>query len=75
VTDQVPTTCVRRAVGRSHVQQAVDRGYGLDLARGDPSHPGNRGLACQRGVPAPTAPDGTCKTPVLSVHFSDPEPL
>ncbi len=58
VTDQVPTTCVRCAVGCGHVQQAVDQGYGLDLVRGDPSHPVNRGLACQRGVSETADPDG-----------------
>ena len=58
MTEQVPTTCVRCAVGCGHVQQAVDRGYGLDLVRGDPAHPVNRGLACQRGVEETADPDG-----------------
>jgi len=65
VTDQVPTTCVRCAVGCGHVQQAVDRGYGLDLVRGDPSHPVNRGLACQRGVRETADPDGDWLTSPL----------
>ncbi|WP_135821735.1 assimilatory nitrate reductase NasA [Halostella litorea] len=58
MTGQVPTTCVRCAVGCGHVQQAADQGYGLDLVRGDPSHPVNRGLACQRGVDETANPDG-----------------
>ncbi|NHN46054.1 molybdopterin oxidoreductase family protein [Halostella sp. JP-L12] len=57
MTEQVPTTCVRCAVGCGHVQQAVDRGYGLDVVGGDPAHPVNRGLACQRGVEETADPD------------------
>ncbi|QLK24439.2 molybdopterin-dependent oxidoreductase [Natrinema zhouii] len=49
---------MRCAVGCGHVQQAPDRGYGLGSVRGDPSHPVNRGLACQRGVSETADPDG-----------------
>ncbi|WP_317618619.1 assimilatory nitrate reductase NasA [Natronobiforma cellulositropha] len=54
----VPTTCMRCAVGCGHVQRAVDSGYGLDLVRGNPEHPVNRGLACQRGVRETADPNG-----------------
>jgi len=43
---------MRCAVGCGHVQQAPDRGYGLRTVRGDPSHPVNRGLACQPAASA-----------------------
>ncbi|WP_255291519.1 assimilatory nitrate reductase NasA [Natrinema sp. CBA1119] len=49
---------MRCAVGCGHVQQAPDRGYGLGTVRGDPSHPVNRGLACQRGVSETADPGG-----------------
>ncbi|ELY97821.1 Nitrate reductase [Natrialba asiatica DSM 12278] len=58
VTDPVPTTCMRCAVGCGHVQQPVEQGYGLDIVRGDPAHPVNRGLACQRGIRETADPDG-----------------
>ncbi|QCC58973.1 nitrate reductase [Natrinema thermotolerans] len=58
MTDLVPTTCMRCAVGCGHVQQAPDRGYGLDTVRGDAGHPVNQGLACQRGVSETADPDG-----------------
>ncbi|WP_247003242.1 assimilatory nitrate reductase NasA [Halosolutus gelatinilyticus] len=58
MTDLVPTTCVRCAVGCGHVQRGVDRGYGLDVVRGDAAHPVNRGLACQRGVSETADPGG-----------------
>ncbi|MFC6766719.1 hypothetical protein, partial [Natrinema soli] len=49
---------MRCAVGCGHVQQAPDRGYGLGSVRGDPSHPVNKGLACQRGVSETADPGG-----------------
>lgn len=58
VTDLVPTTCMRCAVGCGHVQQAPDRGYGLETVRGDAGHPVNQGLACQRGIGETADPDG-----------------
>ncbi|WP_245626066.1 assimilatory nitrate reductase NasA [Haloparvum sedimenti] len=58
VTDLVPTTCMRCAVGCGHVQRAVERGMGLDVVRGDATHPVNEGLACGRGVGETADPDG-----------------
>jgi len=54
----IKTTCVRCAVGCGHVQRPVDKGYGLDVVRGDADHPVNNGLACQRGVSETADPDG-----------------
>ncbi|ADB59070.1 molybdopterin oxidoreductase [Haloterrigena turkmenica DSM 5511] len=50
VTELVPTTCMRCAVGCGHVHRPVEQGYGLDVVRGDAAHPVNNGLACQRGI-------------------------
>ncbi|MDG5760407.1 assimilatory nitrate reductase NasA [Natronococcus sp. A-GB1] len=58
MTELVPTTCMRCAVGCGHVQQAVDRGYGLESVRGDAAHPVSNGLACQRGISESADPDG-----------------
>ena len=58
MSDWVPTTCMRCAVGCGHMQRGVDVGYGLDVVRGDPTHPVNDGLACQRGVSETVDPDG-----------------
>ncbi len=58
VSEFVPTTCLRCAVGCGHVQRGVDSGYGLDSVRGNPEHPVNDGLACQRGVRETADPDG-----------------
>ncbi|GAB3666983.1 assimilatory nitrate reductase NasA [Halopiger thermotolerans] len=58
MTDLVPTTCMRCAVGCGHVQRSVEQGYGLDTVRGDASHPVNNGLACQRGITETAEPDG-----------------
>ncbi len=58
MTDLVPTTCMRCAVGCGHVQRAPERGYGLETVRGDAAHPVNQGLACQRGVSETADPDG-----------------
>lgn len=49
---------MRCAVGCGHVQQAVDRGYGLESVRGDAAHPVSNGLACQRGISESADPDG-----------------
>ncbi|MDF9747244.1 assimilatory nitrate reductase NasA [Natrinema salsiterrestre] len=49
---------MRCAVGCGHVQQTPERGYGLETVRGDPSHPVNQGLACQRGVSETADPGG-----------------
>ncbi len=56
---------MRCAVGCGHVQRAVDVGYGLDTVRGDPAHPVNRGLACQRGVNETANPKGKWLTQPL----------
>ncbi|WP_207290485.1 assimilatory nitrate reductase NasA [Haloterrigena alkaliphila] len=58
MTDLVPTTCMRCAVGCGHVQRAVEQGYGLDVVRGDAAHPVNNGLACQRGIKESVDPGG-----------------
>ncbi|MEY7850268.1 assimilatory nitrate reductase NasA [Natrarchaeobius sp. A-rgal3] len=58
MTDLVPTTCMRCAVGCGHVQRPVEQGYGLDVVRGDAAHPVNNGLACQRGISETADPDG-----------------
>ncbi|NHN58355.1 assimilatory nitrate reductase NasA [Halorussus rarus] len=58
MTEWTSTTCMRCAVGCGHVQRGVDVGHGLDTVRGDPAHPVNRGLACQRGVRETADPDG-----------------
>ncbi|MFT4884236.1 MAG: assimilatory nitrate reductase catalytic subunit [Natronomonas sp.] len=49
---------MRCAVGCGHVHQGVDLGVGVDVARGDPAHPTNEGLACGRGLRESTDPDG-----------------
>jgi assimilatory nitrate reductase catalytic subunit len=58
MSEPVPTTCMRCAVGCGHVHHRVDRGYGLSSVRGDPAHPVNRGLACQRGIRESADPGG-----------------
>jgi assimilatory nitrate reductase catalytic subunit len=58
MSEWIPTTCMRCAVGCGHLQRAVDRGYGVDTARGDPSHPVSEGLACRRGTRESADPDG-----------------
>ncbi|MBZ6495339.1 molybdopterin oxidoreductase family protein [Haloterrigena longa] len=58
MTEFVPTTCMRCAVGCGHVQRTPERGYGLETVRGDPSHPVTQGLACQRGVSETAEPAG-----------------
>ncbi|WP_313696165.1 assimilatory nitrate reductase NasA [Halorarum halobium] len=58
MTDPVPTTCMRCAVGCGHLQHGVDTGYGIASVRGDVTHPTNRGLACQRGIRETADPAG-----------------
>ncbi|SDG26825.1 assimilatory nitrate reductase NasA [Halorientalis regularis] len=58
MSEWVPTTCMRCAVGCGHKQLGVDEGYGVDVVRGDGQHPVNRGLACQRGIEESADPDG-----------------
>jgi assimilatory nitrate reductase catalytic subunit len=65
MTDWVPTTCMRCAVGCGHLQQGVDVGYGVDVVRGDAAHPVNQGLACQRGIRESQDPDGEWLTQPL----------
>ena len=62
VAKQVPTTCMRCAVGCGHVHLGSDTAYGLDAVRGDPSHPVNNGLACGRGIRESADPDGSWLT-------------
>ena len=49
---------MRCAVGCGHLHQPPDLGAGIDVARGDVSHPVNRGLACSRGIDESQDPDG-----------------
>lgn len=61
----VPTTCMRCAVGCGHLQRGVDTGYGLAVVRGDAEHPTNRGMACQRGIRETANPSGEWLTKPL----------
>ena len=58
MSDWIPTTCMRCAVGCGHLQRGADVGNGIDTVRGDAAHPVNQGLACQRGVSETQDPDG-----------------
>ncbi len=58
MSDWVPTTCMRCAVGCGHMHQVTDIGYGIDVVRGDPAHPVNQGLACARGIRESKNPNG-----------------
>jgi len=58
MSDWVPTTCMRCAVGCGHLHRGADIGNGIDVARGDAAHPVNQGLACQRGIRESQDPDG-----------------
>ena len=58
MSDWVPTTCMRCAVGCGHLQRGADIGSGIDVVRGDAAHPVNQGLACERGVSETADPDG-----------------
>jgi len=63
MTDWVPTTCMRCAVGCGHLQQGVDVGYGVDVVRGDAAHPSTRDW------PA-SAASGRARTPTESGSHS-----
>jgi len=65
MSDWVPTTCMRCAVGCGHVHREVDVGVGIDTVRGDASHPVSQGLACARGVEESANPDGEWLTKPL----------
>ncbi|WP_226022543.1 assimilatory nitrate reductase NasA [Halomicrobium salinisoli] len=58
MSDWVPTTCMRCAVGCGHLHRGADLGTGIDVVRGDAAHPVNQGLACQRGIEESQDPDG-----------------
>jgi assimilatory nitrate reductase catalytic subunit len=58
MSEPVPTTCMRCAVGCGHLQHGTDRGYGLGAVSGDPAHPVSQGLACGRGLRETSEPDG-----------------
>ncbi|XVH32561.1 assimilatory nitrate reductase NasA [Haloferacaceae archaeon DSL9] len=58
MTEPIPTTCMRCAVGCGHIHHGAERGYGLDQVRGNPTHPVNRGLACGRGIRETSDPGG-----------------
>ncbi|MFC6905500.1 assimilatory nitrate reductase NasA [Halalkalicoccus tibetensis] len=58
MSEPVPTTCMRCAVGCGHMQHGADRGYGLSGISGDPTHPVSQGLACGRGLRETSDPDG-----------------
>ncbi|MDL5362799.1 assimilatory nitrate reductase NasA [Halalkalicoccus sp. NIPERK01] len=58
MSEPVPTTCMRCAVGCGHLQHGADRGYGLAGISGDPAHPTSGGLACGRGLRETAEPDG-----------------
>lgn len=50
MSDPVPTTSMRCAVGCEHSTWGVDVGYSLGTVRGDAAHPVSRGLACGRWI-------------------------
>ncbi|WP_435067506.1 assimilatory nitrate reductase NasA [Haloplanus sp. C73] len=58
MTDPIPTTCMRCAVGCGLLQRGVDIGYGIDTVRGNANYPVNRGMACSRGISETADPDG-----------------
>ncbi|MFA9416265.1 assimilatory nitrate reductase NasA [Natrinema sp. HArc-T2] len=58
MTDHVPSTCMRCAVGCGLRQQPADQGDGLEAVSGDPAHPVSRGSACRRGIRETADPDG-----------------
>lgn len=49
MSDPVPTTCMRYAVGCGHITQGVDTGYGLGTVRGGAAHPVSRGRPVEAG--------------------------
>ncbi len=74
MSEWVPTTCVRCAVGCGHLQRGVEEGYGLAAVRGDATHPTNNGLACQRGINETSDPDGEWLTRPLVRRDGDLHP-
>ncbi|MFB6304657.1 MAG: assimilatory nitrate reductase NasA [Haloferacaceae archaeon] len=65
MTEPVPTTCMRCAVGCGHLQYGAEEGYGISTVRGDAAHPVSRGLACQRGIRETKDPEGDWLTTPL----------
>ncbi|WP_092659363.1 assimilatory nitrate reductase NasA [Halorientalis persicus] len=65
MSDWVPTTCMRCAVGCGHLQRSPDAGIGIEAVRGDATHPVNQGLACSRGIEESRDPDGDWLTQPL----------
>ena len=65
MSEWVPTTCMRCAVGCGHRQREVDVGAGIDTVRGDADHPVSQGLACERGIEESADPDGEWLTAPL----------
>jgi assimilatory nitrate reductase catalytic subunit len=69
MTDWVPTTCMRCAVGCGHLQRPVEDHKGIDVVRGDATHPVNQGLACQRGIEESANPGGEwLQRPLVRQH-------
>jgi len=58
VSDWVPSTCMRCAVGCGFAQRAAGDGSGLAAVTGDVDHPVTDGLACSRGIEETRNPDG-----------------
>jgi len=58
MSDRTPTTCMRCAVGCGYLQGAADGDEGVVDVTGNPDHPTNGGLKCQRGVRETVDPDG-----------------
>ena len=65
MSEPVPTTCMRCAVGCGHIHEGVDIGHGIASVRGDVSHPVSKGLACPRGIRESGNPDGEWLTQPL----------
>ncbi|KAB1193131.1 molybdopterin-dependent oxidoreductase [Haloferax sp. MBLA0076] len=55
---EVPTTCMRCAVGCGLVHVVGGGGDGSKTVRGDPSNPVSRGAACRRGIHETANPRG-----------------
>ncbi len=56
MTEETPTTCMRCAVGCGYLQGEADDDDDIVDVRGDPDHPTNGGLKCQRGVKETVSP-------------------
>lgn len=65
MSEPVPTTCMRCAVGCGHIHEGVNVGYGIAAVQGDVSHPVNNGQACPRGIRESGDPDGEWLTQPL----------